>query len=189
MLAMAPTNPRCTIVTKIDTKAVHVTSLDKCSKCYRSNKKTIIIDGTVLDVEIGPKVTVLGRRRTFVVARFDLETWRWPPSTFGVSRSTLRNLLVLLLVVILGRGLMLPPRLILDTQPSHIQSLLKNLGASTRPFEWWCIPSGGCIANGWTAWPAAHSIYSGCWVGGGGGFIPSDGCIYWVDASTSYLKR
>ena len=68
---MAPTDPRCTIVTKIDTKAVHVTSLDECSRRYRANKKTIIIVGTVLEVEIFPKATSLGRRRTFVVAIFD----------------------------------------------------------------------------------------------------------------------
>ena len=36
------------------------------------NKKTRILVGTVLEVEIGPKATALGRRRTFVVARFDL---------------------------------------------------------------------------------------------------------------------
>ena len=36
------------------------------------NNKTIILVGTVLKVEIGTKVTALGRRRTFVVTRFDL---------------------------------------------------------------------------------------------------------------------
>ena len=64
---MAPTNPRCTIGTKIETKAVHVTSLAECSRRYRANKKTGIIVGTVLEVEIGLKATDLGRRRTFVV--------------------------------------------------------------------------------------------------------------------------
>ena len=69
---MAPTDPHCTIGTKIDTKAVHVTSLAECSRRYGSKKRTIILIGTVLEVEIGPKATVLGRHRTFVVARFDL---------------------------------------------------------------------------------------------------------------------
>ena len=35
------------------------------------NKTRILVD-TVLEVEIGPKATALGRRRTFVVAKFDL---------------------------------------------------------------------------------------------------------------------
>ena len=39
---------------------------------YRANKKTRILVGTVLEVEIGLKETALGRRRTFVVAIFDL---------------------------------------------------------------------------------------------------------------------
>ena len=69
---MAPTDPRCTIGTKIKTKAVRVTSLDNCLRCYGANKKTIILVGTVLEVEIGLKATALGRRRNFVVARFDL---------------------------------------------------------------------------------------------------------------------
>ena len=65
-------DPCCTIGTKIKTKTVHVTSLADYSRRYRANKKTIIIVGTVLEAEIGPKATTLGRRRTFVVARFDL---------------------------------------------------------------------------------------------------------------------
>ena len=36
------------------------------------NTKTIILVGTVLEVEIGTKTTALGRRRTFVVAKFYL---------------------------------------------------------------------------------------------------------------------
>ena len=68
---MVSTDPRCTIRTKIEIKAVHVTSLAECSRRYGTNKKTIIIVVTVLEVEIGPKGTVLGRRRTFF-ARFDL---------------------------------------------------------------------------------------------------------------------
>ena len=49
----------------------------------------------------------------------------WPQSTYGVSRSVLRNLFFLLLVVMVGRGMMLPLRLLLETQTSHIQSLFK----------------------------------------------------------------
>ena len=71
-LAMAPTNPRCAIGTKIETKALHVTSLAECSRRYGANKKTRILVGTVLEVEIGTKADALGRRRNFVVARFDL---------------------------------------------------------------------------------------------------------------------
>ena len=69
---MALIDPHCTIGTKIDTKAVHVTSLAECLRRYGANKKTRILVGTVLEVEIGPKATALGRRRTFVVARFNL---------------------------------------------------------------------------------------------------------------------
>ena len=67
-LTMAPTDPRYTIRTNMDTKAVHVTSLAKCFRRYGANKKTRILVGTVLEVEIGPKTTALGRCRTFVVA-------------------------------------------------------------------------------------------------------------------------
>ena len=66
MLAMAPTDPRCTIGTKIDTKAVHVTSLAKCLRRYRVKKKTRNIFGTVIEVKIRQKATALGRCRTFV---------------------------------------------------------------------------------------------------------------------------
>ena len=72
MLAIAPTNPRCTIGTKIMTNAMHVTSLAECSRRYGGNNKTRIIFGSVLEVETGPKATALGRRRTFIVAIFDL---------------------------------------------------------------------------------------------------------------------
>ena len=50
---MAPTNPCCTIGTKIETKAVHVTSLAEGSRRYGANKKTRILVGTVLAVEMG----------------------------------------------------------------------------------------------------------------------------------------
>ena len=69
---MAPNNPRCTIGTKINTRAVHVTSISKCLRRYGANKKTRIIVGTVLEVEIRTKATALGSRRTFVVEKFDL---------------------------------------------------------------------------------------------------------------------
>ena len=69
---MAPTDPRFTIGNNIETKAVHFTSLSGCLRRYGANKKPIIIVGTVLEVEIGPKANALGRRRTFVVSRFDL---------------------------------------------------------------------------------------------------------------------
>ena len=51
---------------------MHVTSLAECPRHYKANKKRIILVGTVLGVEIGLKATALGRRRTFVVAKFDL---------------------------------------------------------------------------------------------------------------------
>ena len=69
---MEPTDPRCTIRTNIYTTDVHVTSLAECSRRYEANKKTRILVGTVLEVEIGLKATVLGRCRTFVVAKFYL---------------------------------------------------------------------------------------------------------------------
>ena len=69
---MVPSDPRCTIGTKFETKAMHVTSLAKCLRRYGENNKTIILVGTFLEMEIGPKATALGRRRNFFVARFDL---------------------------------------------------------------------------------------------------------------------
>ena len=53
-------------------RPVHVTSLAECSMRYGANKNTSILLGTVIEVEIGPKATALGRRRNFVVARFGL---------------------------------------------------------------------------------------------------------------------
>ena len=44
----------------------------KLSRIYGSNKKAIILVSTVLEVEIGPKATDLGRISNFVVAKFDL---------------------------------------------------------------------------------------------------------------------
>ena len=72
MLAVSTPDPRCTIRIKIDTYGMLVTSLAECSRCYRANKKTRILVGTVLDVEMFPKATTSVRRRTFVVAKFDL---------------------------------------------------------------------------------------------------------------------
>ena len=48
------------------------TKIHECLRRYGANKKTRILVGTVLEVEIGPKATALGRRRTFVVARSEL---------------------------------------------------------------------------------------------------------------------
>ena len=45
---MALTDPHCTTGTKIETKAVNVTSLDECLKRYGANKKIIILIVTVL---------------------------------------------------------------------------------------------------------------------------------------------
>ena len=62
---------------------MHLTSLDEFSRRYRANNKTIILFGTVLKVEIGPKATALGMRRDFVAKKLTLveETLRWTPST------------------------------------------------------------------------------------------------------------
>ena len=49
-----------------------VTSLAKFLRRYKANKKTKIIVGTSLEVEIWPNATALGRRRTFLVAKSDL---------------------------------------------------------------------------------------------------------------------
>ena len=72
MLAMAPPNLCYMIRTNIEANDVLVTSLDECSRRYGLNNKTRIIVGTVLEVEIGPKVATSGRCRTFGVAKFDL---------------------------------------------------------------------------------------------------------------------
>ena len=85
MLVMAPTDPHCTIRTKIYTKAVHVTSMAECSRRYRTNKKIRILVGTVLEVEIGQKATALGMRRTFVVAKCDLGGGDMKVATINIS--------------------------------------------------------------------------------------------------------
>ena len=88
---MAPTDPRCTIETKIKTKAVHVTSLAECSRRYRENNKNIILVGTVLQVEIGTKGTVLGRCRDFFVARFYLGRGAMKVATIYIRSVKLHN--------------------------------------------------------------------------------------------------
>ena len=65
---MVLTNPSFTI----GTKAVYVTSLAKCSRHSGANRKTRILLGTVLKVEIGLNATALVRRRTLVVTKFNL---------------------------------------------------------------------------------------------------------------------
>ena len=72
MLVISSTDPCCAIGTKVETKSVHVTSLAEFLRCYGANKKTRILVGTVLQVEIGPEVASLGRRMNFVIAKFDL---------------------------------------------------------------------------------------------------------------------
>ena len=69
---MAPTDPRYTIRTNINTKAVHVTSLAGLLRRYGANNINRILFGTSLKVKIGPKATALDRRRNFFVAIFDL---------------------------------------------------------------------------------------------------------------------
>ena len=69
---MAPTDPCCSIGTKINTTDVHVNSLAECLRRSRANKKPIILIGTALEMEIVLKATALDRRRTFAVARFNL---------------------------------------------------------------------------------------------------------------------
>ena len=120
---MAPPDLFCTIGTKIDTKDVLVTSLAKFSRLYQGNKKTRILVGTVLDVEIGPKANTLVRCRDFVVANFNLGGGDMKVATIniGLSRSTLQNLFFLLLMVMMGRDMLLTPQLLLETQLSQIQ--------------------------------------------------------------------
>ena len=91
MLKMAPINPHCTIGTKIETKAVHINSLVECLRRYGANKKTIILVGTVLEVEIRLKVTALGMLRTFVVARFDLGGVSMKVVTINIRSVKLHN--------------------------------------------------------------------------------------------------
>ena len=88
---MAPTDPCCTIRTNIESKARHVTSLAKCLRRYGANKKTRILVGTILEVEIGPKATALGRHKTFAVARFDLGGGAMKVATINIQSVKLHN--------------------------------------------------------------------------------------------------
>ena len=56
------------------------------------NKKTRIIVGTVIKVDIGPKATALGRRRTFVVARFNLVRGAMKVDTINIWSVNLHTL-------------------------------------------------------------------------------------------------
>ena len=91
-LAVVPTDPHFTSGTKIENKAVHVTSLAECLGRYGANKKTIILVGTVLGMEIGPKETALGRRRTFGVARFNLGGGDMKVATINIRSVKLHTL-------------------------------------------------------------------------------------------------
>ena len=62
-----------------------VTSRFECSRHCRANKKTRILISTVLEVEIGPKVTTSGRRRNFVAAKLDLGGGDMKVSTINIS--------------------------------------------------------------------------------------------------------
>ena len=59
---------------------------------YRDNKKIIILVGTLLEVEIGPKATALGRRKTFVVAKFDLSGGGMKMATINARSVNLHTL-------------------------------------------------------------------------------------------------
>ena len=89
---MAPTDPCCNIRKNINTKAVHITSLVECSRRYGANRKTRIIVGTVLEVEIGPKATALVRCRTSFVARFDLGGGAMKVATINIRSVKLHTL-------------------------------------------------------------------------------------------------
>ena len=88
---IAPPNLRCTIVTNIKTKYVHITSLSDLSRHYGANKKTRIIVGTFHEVEIGPKATALGRHRNCVVTRFELGGGDMKVSTIKIRSVKLHN--------------------------------------------------------------------------------------------------
>ena len=96
-------------------------------RLYIANKKTRILIGTVIEVEIGPKATELGRRRTFVVAKFDLGRGDMTVATISIKSLKIHTPEphFLILVVMVGRGLILPPQLLLATQLSQIQSMFK----------------------------------------------------------------
>ena len=77
------------------------------------------------------------------------EPWRWPQSTSGLSSFTLRNLIFLLLVVMVGRGMLLPPRLQLETQLSHrLRRCSWQMGANPAVTR----------ADGWSSDVTARSL-------------------------------
>ena len=189
---MAPTDPRCTIGSNIQTKAVHVTSLAECSRRYGANKKTRILVGTVLEVEIGPKATALGRRRTFVVTTFDLGGGDMKVDIINI-RSVKLHTLELLLPATDGDGDG-------DGGERAASTTMTNTGdtnitdpVSVKVFEApapdplhheaFRVVVAHPIAE--NARPAALSIGRDWRVGGGGCFTPCDGCIYCGDAYTS----
>ena len=61
-------------------------------EALRSKQETIILAGTFLEVEIGPKATVLGRCRTFVVAIFDLGGGDMKVATINIRSVKLHTL-------------------------------------------------------------------------------------------------
>ena len=175
-LAVAPTDSRCTIGTKIENKAVNFNSLEKESRHYGENKKTIIIVGTVLEVQdfCCRKIRPWWRRHEGVHHQHpeckaphsgtpsSFYWWWW-----------------------LGEGCCYHHDYYWRHN-HHISSICSIFwGDNTRTFEWWKIQSGGCTANVQNACPDALSIDRGWWVGGGGRFSPCDGCIDCGDASTS----
>ena len=52
---------------------------------YRANNKTIILIGTVFEVEIGTKATKLSRRRTYLLSKFDLGGGEMNMVTINIS--------------------------------------------------------------------------------------------------------
>ena len=89
-------------------------------EALHSEQETIILVGIVLEVEFGPKATALVRCRSFLSQKLTLveETRRWPPLTQGVPSYTIPNLFFLLLMVMVGTVLLLPPQLLLQTKLS-----------------------------------------------------------------------
>jgi hypothetical protein len=66
---MAPVNPKRTPGAAIHVKALSITSLAECSRRYGVKKKTKLLTGTVLRVELR---TTGGRRSTWIHGTFDL---------------------------------------------------------------------------------------------------------------------
>ena len=60
-------------------------------RLYRVNNKTIILIGTVLDVEIDPNVTTSGRRRNFVVTKFDLDGGEMETAIINIRSFNINN--------------------------------------------------------------------------------------------------